>query len=121
MRKRRRRNGTAPPSPLERAQQAALRLIEDARLNLSPPVPRPQTAAPPSLVASRNQQPQHPPFYYVTLAAAWRLVRAAVPGDALTSYDRQVWVLRALSALFLKNATAIFTNCSRLPNPSGAN
>ena len=73
MRKRRRRNGTAPPSPLERAQQAALRLIEDARLNLSPPVPRPQTAAPPSLVLG-------PPIAgdAARLAAALLLLRHAV-------------------------------------------
>src|SRR5262245_5087753 len=47
-----------------------------------------------------NQMPQHPPLYYVTLAAAWRAVDAIAPGD-LQSFDREVWVLRALSALFV--------------------
>jgi small subunit ribosomal protein S36 len=56
---------------------------------------------PTSVRRTRNQQPQHPPLYYITVAAGWRVVRAVVPGDALTSFDRQVWVLRALSAMFV--------------------
>jgi small subunit ribosomal protein S36 len=47
-----------------------------------------------------NQIPQHPPLYYATLAAAWRAVDALVPGG-IQSFDREVWVLRALSALFV--------------------
>jgi small subunit ribosomal protein S36 len=57
--------------------------------------------APPALRRGPNQQPQHPPLYYVTLATAWRVVRAVVPGDALTSFDRELWVLRVLSALLI--------------------
>lgn len=47
-----------------------------------------------------NHMPQHPPLYYVTLAAAWRAVDAITPGGP-QSFDRDVWVLRALSALFV--------------------
>jgi small subunit ribosomal protein S36 len=55
----------------------------------------------PSSSERLNQMTQHPPLYYVTMAAAWRVVRAVVPFDALTSFDRQVWVLRVLSALLV--------------------
>lgn len=48
-----------------------------------------------------NQMPQHPPLYYVMSAAAFGGVRAVVPGNLFDAFDRQVALLRLISALMI--------------------
>ncbi len=55
----------------------------------------------PTQAIELNQLVQHPPLYYASLAAEFRLANALLPGEPFRAYDREVGALRLLSALWL--------------------
>ncbi|MBW3651564.1 MAG: DUF2142 domain-containing protein [Actinobacteria bacterium] len=82
-----------------------------ARSDATPRADRPslrelREASPPPVVDRAtgrgfNHMAQHPPAYYLYLAAGSVVTEAVAPGDGLGSYDREVGVLRLLSLLLI--------------------
>ncbi|MBW3557940.1 MAG: DUF2142 domain-containing protein, partial [Actinobacteria bacterium] len=48
-----------------------------------------------------NHMAQHPPAYYLSMAAGTLVIDAVAPGSGLGSYDREVGIMRALSLLLV--------------------
>jgi 4-amino-4-deoxy-L-arabinose transferase-like glycosyltransferase len=48
-----------------------------------------------------NQMPQHPPLYYLAMSSVLRAERALLPGDSLTSLDRELGLLRLANVLLI--------------------